>query len=102
MENIIKIGLSILFVLCLADMPYGYFQIVRFCGMIGFGILAFIEKENGNEGMLYFYGASAILINPIFKIALGRELWNVVDVIWAIILLGSIFYSNSPKELDKK
>lgn len=102
MEKVIKIGLSILFILCLTDMPYGYFQFVRFCGMIGFGILASIEKEKGNKEMMYFYGASAILINPIFKISLGRELWNVIDVIWAIILLGSMFSSNSSKELDIK
>lgn len=95
MENIIKISLSILLLLCLADMPYGYFQFVRFCGMIGFGILAIKEKEKGNEGMMYFYGASAIMINPIFKISLGRELWNIVDVVWAIILIGSIFTSKT-------
>ena len=97
MENIIKTGLAVLLFLCLADMPYGYFQMVRFCGMIGFGILAISEKEKGNEGMMYFYGASAILINPIFKISLGRELWNIVDVIWGIILLGSIYTSNTEK-----
>ncbi len=28
-ENIIKIVLSVLFVLCLPDMPYGYFQLVQ-------------------------------------------------------------------------
>lgn len=100
MENSIKIGLSILFFLCLADMPYGYFQFVRFCGMIGFGILAVTEKEKGNDTMMYFYGASAILINPIFKISLGREIWNVVDVIWAIILIGSIFTSKTSKEKE--
>lgn len=94
MEKFIKIGLAILFLLCLADMPYGYFQFVRFCGMIGFGILAVSENEKGNEkgneGMMYFYGASAILINPIFKISLGRELWNIFDIIWAIILIVSV------------
>ncbi len=99
MEKIIKIGLALLFLGCLADMPYGYFQFVRFLGMIGFGFLAFQEKEKGNDGFFFLWLGSAILINPIFKISLGRELWNIIDVIWAVILISTIFYetTNSKK-----
>jgi hypothetical protein len=91
MEKIIKIGLAFLLLGCLANMPYSYFQIVRFLGLIGFGFLAFQEKEKGNEGYFFLWLSSAILINPIFKIPLGRELWNVIDVIWAILLLLSLY-----------
>lgn len=38
MEKFIKITLAILFFLCLAKMPYGYYQFVRFAGLIGFAI----------------------------------------------------------------
>lgn len=86
MEKGLKIGLALLLLVCLADMPYGYYQLVRFLGMFGFGVLAFQEREKGHEGMFLFWLGSAILINPFFKIALGRELWNILDVIWAIIL----------------
>lgn len=82
--------MAILFIICLANMPYSYYQFVRFFGMIGFAILAKNEKEEENESMMYFYFASAILINPFFKIALGRELWNIIDIIWAIILIWSL------------
>ena len=34
MKNTIKIILAILLFLCLADMPYGYYQFVRFAAMI--------------------------------------------------------------------
>lgn len=37
------------------------------------------------------YGALALLFQPLLKIALGRELWNIVDVIVGIGLLISIF-----------
>ena len=90
MEKILKIGLALLFLGCLADMPYGYFQFVRFLGMIGFGFLACQEKEKGNDGYFFLWLGSAILINPIFKISLGREFWNVVDVIWVILLLTTL------------
>ena len=98
MEKTIKIGLAVLFLGCLAEMPYGYYQLVRFLGMIGFGILAFNENEKGNNGLFIFWLLSAILINPIFKISLGRELWNTIDVIWAVILMGSLFFRNADQQ----
>lgn len=94
---LIKVVLSVLFLICLADMPYGYFQIVRFLGMVGFGYLAYKEYVLRNKNWVIFYVSSAILINPIFKISLGRELWNVVDVIWAIILIGTLIVNKNEK-----
>lgn len=87
---IIKIILSILFLVCLLDMPYGYFQLVRFLGMVGFAILAYNNYQK-HKAWFVLWLASAILINPIFKISLGRDIWNIVDVIWAILLTASIF-----------
>jgi len=98
MENTIKVGLSLLLLGCLADMPYGYFQLVRFLGMIGFGYIAILEKEKGNESFFIFWILSAILINPIFKISLGRELWNLVDVAWALLLVVSVFYKSTDSD----
>ena len=85
----IKIILSILFLICLLDMPYGYYQCVRFIGMIGFGLLAFENYQN-NQTWFVIWISSALLINPFFKIALGRDMWNIVDVIWAVLLIMSL------------
>jgi len=94
--QILKIVLAILFVVCLFDMNYGYYQLVRFLGMVGFGILAYnIYKINQIWFLIWL--SSAILINPIFKIALGRELWNIIDVVWAILLIISIFTDKRTK-----
>jgi hypothetical protein len=87
----IKLGLGILFLGCLATMPYGYFQFVRLVGMLGFAYLAYTEKDNSKKVMFFFFICSAVLINPIFKISLGRSLWNVVDIIWAALLLWDVY-----------
>jgi hypothetical protein len=42
MEKTIKIILAILLFACLLDMPYGFFQLVRFVALVGFGILALL------------------------------------------------------------
>jgi hypothetical protein len=38
------------------------------------------------------------LFQPFFKIALGRELWNIVDVIVAIGLIITLFLDKQQKK----
>jgi len=47
MDKLIKIGTAILLLLSLADIPYVYYQFVRFGGLIGFAILAFQAYQKG-------------------------------------------------------
>lgn len=91
MKNVIKIILAILFFLCLADMPYGFYQLVRFAGMIGFAILAYKAKQQGRQTEMIIYSGLSLLFQPFFKIALGREIWNIVDVGVGVGLLISVF-----------
>ena len=93
---VIKISLATLFFLCLLDMPYGFYQFVRFAGLFGFAILAYQALEKGRQTEMLIYGGLALLFQPFFKIALGRQMWNIVDVIVGIGLLISIFMK--PKE----
>lgn len=72
-------------------MPYGYYQFVRFAALIGFAILAYQAHEEGREREMIIYGVLALLFQPFFKIALGREIWNLVDVVVGIGLIFSIF-----------
>jgi hypothetical protein len=48
----------------------------------------------------FFYIALALLFQPFVKIALGRTIWNIVDVIVGIGLLVSLFINKSPKKLN--
>lgn len=72
-------------------MPYSFYQFVRFAGLIGFVILAYQAYEQGQQTEMIIYGGLALLFQPFFKISLGREMWNVVDVVLGIGLIGSIF-----------
>ena len=96
-ENAIKVVLAILFFLCLADMPYGLYQFVRFAAMIGFTYLAYSANQQTNKNEVFIYIALAILFQPIFKIVLGRTIWNIVDVIVGIGLVLSIFQNKNKK-----
>ena len=95
MIKAIKICLASLMFLCLLDMPYGFYQLVRFMALVGFGILAFRANEKNNNTELMIYGALALLFQPFIKIALGREIWNIIDLIVGIGLIASLFINKS-------
>lgn len=86
----IKIILIVLFGLCLFKMPYSYYEISRFVGMIGFTIIGYDAYKKQNTLFMIIWFSSALLINPFFKLALGRTLWNIIDIIWIILLLISL------------
>ena len=93
--RIIKSILSILLLLCLLKIPYGYYEFVRFISLIGFLYLSIDANKKGNENEMIIYGALALLFQPFFKIAFGREIWNIIDVIVSIGLILSIFKKNN-------
>ena len=72
-------------------MPYGYYSLVRFLAMAGFGVLAYNAYNEKRETEMIVYIILAVLFQPLFKIALGRELWNIVDVIVGVGLIISLF-----------
>ncbi len=76
--------------LCLLDMPYGYYQFVRIASTLGFVFLAIQSYQAQINGYFVAYVFLALLFQPFEKIALGRELWNVVDVIVGVGLLLTI------------
>lgn len=86
----IKIILAILFFICLAKMPYGYFQFVRFAALVGFTILAYYANESNKKLAVIIYISLAILFQPLIKTALGRNLWNIIDVVVGMALLVSL------------
>ena len=97
LEKIVKVILAILFFVCLAHLPYGYYQLVRFAALIGFAILAYQAIENGKKIEAIIFICLAILFQPLIKIALGRQLWNIVDVIVGIGLITSLFFDKKEK-----
>lgn len=100
-NSFIKIILAILFFLCLANMPYGYYQLVRFTGLIGFAILAYQANQQGRQTEMLIYAGLALLFQPFLKIALGRTIWNIVDVLVGVGLLLSLALPKKDKKQIK-
>lgn len=89
MNNIQKIqfGAAALLLLCLIPFPYGVYTLVRFIMMILGGFLAYHYYSNDKKVLAIVFGSIAFLFQPFIKLALGRELWMVVDVVVALFLI---------------
>ena len=93
----IKLILSIFFLVCLLQMPYGYYQVVRFIGMLGFVLLAYFSFQQNRKAEVIIFISLALLFQPFIKVGLGRTVWNIVDVIVSAGLIISLFVK--PKKL---
>jgi hypothetical protein len=74
----------------LADNPYFYYQIQRWfiCGLTSY--CAYKAYEKHNISWAWIFGVIAVLFNPIAPIYLNREMWSMIDVATAVILIVSL------------
>lgn len=94
----IKIILAAILLLCLLPMPYGYFVLVRFVAMAVFAVMAYRYWEKKLTSLAVVFGALALLFQPFVKIALGRTMWNVVDLAVAIFLIALWLRENKSRQ----
>ena len=90
----IKPIMAVMLLACLLHLPYGYFSLLRFVAMVVFTVPAYPLEEiapqynkEKNGALTVTFGAFALLFQPFIKIALGRSLWNIIDVAVAVFLL---------------
>ena len=77
--------LAVFLLLCLAPMPYGFYQLIRF-----------VAKDS--KPLAVTFGALALLFQPFLKIVLGRVMWNIVDVLVALGLIMLFFYERKSEK----
>lgn len=83
----VKIGMAVLLLLCLANMPYFFYMLVRFVAAAAFVYLAYGYFRARRNGLGMLFVLLALLFQPFFRFPLGRPVWNVIDVAVAAVLL---------------
>ena len=73
----IKMTLCVFLLLCLLSMPYDYFQLVRFVGMVGFSILAYFSYEQKRNVEVIIYISRLCFFSLLLKL-----LWEERFGIW--------------------
>ena len=86
-----RIIAAILLVWALARHSFNYYQVLRLVvsGVCLFGVYAAFKFKKIDWAWLF--GALVMLFNPVFRIPLQRQTWNVIDVAVAVLLLTTIF-----------
>ena len=101
MKKQLYLFLAAMLLLCLAPMPYGYFMLVRFVMMVVCGLMAYQYYCRNKSIAATVFGVLALLFQPIFKIALGRATWNVIDVVVAALLIGLYVLEKRSEKKDR-
>ena len=92
--HILCLVLSGILLLAVIPWPYGYYMLVRIVAMVVFGILTYYFYSNKQITFAIVSAILAILFQPFVKIAMGREVWQVLDVIIGILLIVYVYTDN--------
>ncbi len=77
--------------LALAELPYGYYQLLRFV-VCGAGVyVAYTAYQWQKMWAVWLFGFVALLFNPLIPIYLSREMWQPIDVACAILFIVIVF-----------
>lgn len=83
--------------LCLADLPYAFYTLIRFA-VSAVGIAWAVKWfKGGNNDLGWTAIAIVALFQPFIRIPFGRFLWNVLDVAVATALLILVFYTTKKR-----
>jgi hypothetical protein len=91
---IARLVTSILLFIALSNLPIGYYKFLRWVVCATALYTAFIsynKKEQINIGVWLFV-LIAILFNPIIPFYLGRQFWQISDIIVSVIFITSTFF----------
>lgn len=97
LKEILCIILAVFLLLCIFPMPYGYFVYIRLISTIVFGYLIYDFYQREEKIKCVIAALLFVLFQPIIKIPLGREIWVVIDIIVALLLVGEILWERKNK-----
>ena len=98
MKPIIKLSIAVLLLICLADMPYGFYTLVRVAAAAAFAYLSYDYFKAKRDGLGFTFAGLALLFQPFLKISLGRILWNIIDLLVAAGLIYLIIHTFKKKK----
>lgn len=78
-----------LLLLGIADMPSGYYTLLRIYVCLFSVLIAYNSYEkNGVNLTVILFGAIALLFNPIIPVYLyDKEIWIIIDIVCAVLFI---------------
>jgi hypothetical protein len=88
----VKAIVAILLIICLFNMPRGYYQFVRFSVFVFCIWLAYTEYFKGIYATAIPALLCAVLFNPVIRFYIPKRNWLLIDTTLAICLVAWIVY----------
>jgi len=87
--------------LAIADLPYGYYRLLRWV-VCAVAIASAMQLHRLNlQGWVWVLGCFAILFNPFVPVPLGKSIWRFFDGAAGVAFLVVMRHSSRPpKNLD--
>lgn len=82
-------------------MPYGYYTILRLVACIVFGIAAYSTREVQPLWVSWGYAFCALVFNPVIKVHFQKEVWGLLDIAAAALLIASSKKLSSQKPVTE-
>jgi hypothetical protein len=100
-RNWYKLLIIVILLWALGDNPYGYYQFLRWALLISGAYLAYKAYEPGKWIWFWIFGIIALLFNPIFPFYIDKEVWQMIDVIVAVVFLASIVFEFDDLKIEE-
>ncbi len=83
-------------VYALGNRPYDYYTLLRFlvCGVTAYGAMASRRREM--RSWVCAYSVVAVLYNPIFKIHLQRDTWELINLLTIVFFVVALLRLRTP------
>ncbi|MCF7731723.1 MAG: hypothetical protein K9N23_08540 [Akkermansiaceae bacterium] len=89
----VLIGAAAFAFVAVADLPYGYYRLLRWvtCAVaVGSAIQL---HRTGRDAWAWALGAVAVLFNPFVPVHFGKETWRVLDAATGAVFLVVLYFA---------
>lgn len=96
LQNYWKLALVAMLLIATLDLPYNYYNILRFAVCAGGVHLAFTAYKKEMFAWALLWGGLALIYNPFLPFYMEKDTW----VLWDAVLAGLLLYSHIKKHPD--
>lgn len=86
----IKIISAVILFIAIFNLPYFYYQLLRWAIMVSAGYLAYNYFKNKSNNLGIVFTVVAILFNPLIPFYFDKSIWHIIDVITSGVFLISL------------
>lgn len=83
--------------IALAPLPYGYYLMLRLVVCASAAYLSYSAWRSGSRFWVWLLVLLALLYNPVLRVHLSREIWQVINVLTAAAYLAHFWIERRHK-----